>query len=263
MPNTMSAASPTATRFAGKVALVTGGSSGIGHEVCLQLARQGARVVVAARREIEGEATAAQIRAAGGEASFVTTDVTSAASVRAMVQHAIKTYGRLDIAFNNAGNTGSVMHAIVDADEADFDATVAVNLKGTWLCMKHEIPEMLRAGGGSIINCSSTAGIRGGARAAGYYSSKHGVIGLTKSVALEYATQGIRINAVCPGMTETQLILRNVAAAPEKFAAIKQKIPMGRAGSVAEISGAVLWLASDESSYVTGTVLSVDGGFAI
>jgi NAD(P)-dependent dehydrogenase (short-subunit alcohol dehydrogenase family) len=220
-------------------------------------------VVVAARRQAEGERTAEEVRAAGGEASFVATDVASAASVRAMVQHCLDQYGRLDVAFNNAGNTGSVMHVIVDADEADFDATVAVNLKGTWLCMKYEIPAMLRSGGGSIINCSSTAGLRGGARAAGYYASKHGVIGLTKSVALEYATQGIRINAICPGMTETELIMRNVAAAPEKFAAIKQKIPMGRAGAVSEITGAVIWLASDEATYVTGAVLSIDGGFVI
>jgi NAD(P)-dependent dehydrogenase (short-subunit alcohol dehydrogenase family) len=250
-------------RFSGKVAIVTGGNSGIGREVCLALAREGAQVLVAARREAEGAETERLIRAAGGDALFVPTDVTRSDSVKEMVRRCIERYGRLDIAFNNAGITGSVSSTILEAEEADFDATIAVNLKGTWLCMKHEIPALLRGGGGSIVNCSSTAGLRGGARAAAYYSSKHGLIGLTKSVALEYAAQGIRINAVCPGMTETELMTRQIATAPEKFAAIKQRIPMGRAGSVSEIAAAVLWLCSDESSYSTGSVLSVDGGFVI
>jgi len=257
-------APPDQQRFAGKVALVTGGSSGIGQEVCVRLAREGAKVIVAARREGTGETTVRRIRADGGEALFVATDVSQSDSVRALVQRTVEHFGRLDIAFNNAGITGGTTRTIIEADEADFDATLAVNLKGVWLCMKYEIPQLLRSGGGSIINCSSTSGLRGGARAAAYYASKHGLIGLTKSVALEYATQGVRINAVCPGMTETELMRTQLkAAAPEKYAALKQRIPMQRAASVGEIASAVLWLASDESSYVTGVALPVDGGFII
>jgi NAD(P)-dependent dehydrogenase (short-subunit alcohol dehydrogenase family) len=250
-------------RFAGKVALVTGGNSGIGRAVCIALAREGAQVAVVARRKDEGDATVAQIHAAGGEALFVSADVTDATSVEAMVRRTTEHYGRLDVAFNNAGITGSTSRNIVDFEEADFDQTLAVNLKGTWLCMKYEIPQMLRAGGGSIVNCSSTAGLRGGARASAYYASKHGVIGLTKSVALEYAAQRIRINAVCPGMTDTELVARQSALAPEKFASLRQRIPMGRTAAVDEIASAVLWLCADESSYATGAVLSVDGGFVI
>jgi len=250
-------------RFAGKVALVTGGSSGIGQEVCFALAREGAKVIVAARRQAEGEATALRIRAEGGEALFAAADVTQADSVRNMVRRGVERYGRLDVAFNNAGITGSTNRTIVEFEEADFDQTLAINLKGAWLCMKYEIPELLRAGGGSIVNCASTAGLRGGARASAYYTSKHGLIGLTKSVALEYAAQGVRINAICPGMTDTELVARQSAAAPEKFAALRQRIPMGRTAAVSEIASAVLWLCSDEASYSTGAVLSVDGGFVI
>jgi NAD(P)-dependent dehydrogenase (short-subunit alcohol dehydrogenase family) len=258
------AASERATgRFAGKVALVTGGNSGIGRHACLAFAREGARVVVAARRAEEGEHTVGLIRGAGGEAVFVSTDVTRAESVKAAVNACIERYGRLDAAFNNAGITGSVSDLIVDYDEETFDRTVDVNLKGTWLCMKYEIPQMLRGGRGSIVNCSSTAGLRGGARASAYYASKHAIIGLTKSVALEYASQGVRINAVCPGMIGTDMVSREFAGAPEKFAALRTKIPMARIGTVEEIASAVLWLCADESSYVTGAALSADGGFAI
>ncbi|MET0987301.1 MAG: glucose 1-dehydrogenase, partial [Steroidobacteraceae bacterium] len=244
-------------------AIVTGGNSGIGQQVAVALAREGAKVVVAARRATEGEHTLGLIRSAGGEALFVPTDVTKAASVQAMVRTCVERFGRLDVAFNNAGITGSVMHEIADADEAMFDQTIAVNLKGTWLCMKYEIPEILRAGGGSIVNCASTAGLRGGARASGYYSSKHAVVGLTKSVALEYATRGVRVNAVCPGMIQTEMVTQQFASAPEKFAMLKQKIPMGRPGETDEVAAAVLWLCSGESTYVTGATLSVDGGFVI
>ena len=261
MPGRSNAAPPERRRFSDKVALVTGGNSGIGREVSLALAREGAKVVVAARRPAEGEETVRLIRDTGGVATFIATDVTQASSVREMVRGCVDEHGRLDIAFNNAGITGSVAKDIVEFEESDFDLTVAVNLKGTWLCMKYEIPEMLRNGGGSIVNCSSTAGLRGGARASAYYSSKHAVIGLTKSVALEYAAKGVRVNAVCPGLTITDMMAERIATAPEKFTAIQQKIPMGRAGSVAEIANAVLWLCSDESTYVTGAVLSIDGGF--
>jgi NAD(P)-dependent dehydrogenase (short-subunit alcohol dehydrogenase family) len=263
MPGQSNAAPPERRRFSDKVALVTGGNSGIGREVSVALAREGANVMVAARRKAEGEETVRLIRGAGGVATFIATDVTQASSVLEMVRACVEEHGRLDIAFNNAGITGSVMKDIVEFEESDFDMTVAVNLKGTWLCMKYEIQEMLRTGGGSIVNCSSTAGLRGGARASAYYSSKHAVIGLTKSVALEFASKGVRVNAVCPGLTITDMMAERIATAPEKFTVIQQKIPMGRAGSVAEIAHAVLWLCSDEATYVTGAVLSVDGGFVI
>jgi NAD(P)-dependent dehydrogenase (short-subunit alcohol dehydrogenase family) len=250
-------------RFAGKVALVTGGNSGIGRAVCAAFAREGAQVAIVARRTGEGESLAQDIRAAGGAAHFIACDVTQAQSVRSMVQQVIERFGRLHLAFNNAGITGSTSRTITDFDESDFDQTLAVNLKGVWLCMKYEIPELLRAGGGAIVNCASSAGLRGGARASAYYASKHAVVGLTKSVALEFATQGVRINAVCPGMTDTELVTRQAAAAPDKFAALKQRIPMGRTAAVTEIAQAVLWLCATESSYVTGAALPVDGGFAI
>jgi NAD(P)-dependent dehydrogenase (short-subunit alcohol dehydrogenase family) len=250
-------------RFAGKVALVTGGNAGIGRHASVAFAREGAKVVVAARRAAEGESTVAMIRRAGGDATFVATDVTGAESVQAMVRACVERYGGLDVAFNNAGITGSVTDCIAEYPEETFDRTVAVNLKGTWLCMKYEIPEMLRAGRGSIVNCSSTAGLRGGARASAYYASKHAVVGLTKSVALEYAARGIRVNAVCPGMIGTDMVAREFSRAPEKFDMLKQKIPMARTGTVEEIAAAVLWLCADESSYVTGAALSADGGFTI
>jgi NAD(P)-dependent dehydrogenase (short-subunit alcohol dehydrogenase family) len=259
----LTASGRSSGRFAGKVALVTGGNSGIGRQASIAFAAEGAKVVVAARRENEGAHTVELIRKAGGEAMFVASDVTRAESVRAMVHACVVSYGRLDVAFNNAGITGSVSDLIADYDEETFDRTVAVNLKGTWLCMKYEIPEMLRAGRGSIVNCSSTAGLRGGARASAYYASKHAIVGLTKSVALEYAAQAVRINAVCPGMIGTDMVAQQFASVPEKFAMLKQKIPMARVGTVEEIASAVLWLCADESSYVTGAALSADGGFVI
>lgn len=263
MADLANSATPPSRRFVGKVAIVTGGNAGIGQQVAVSLAREGAKVVIAARRADEGERTVELIRAQGGEALFVPTDVTQAASVQSMVRACVERFGRLDIAFNNAGITGSVTHEIIEADEGLFDQTIAVNLKGTWLCMKYEVPEMLRTGTGSIVNCASTAGIRGGARAGAYYASKHAVVGLTKSIALEYATRGIRINAVCPGMIKTDMVAQQFASAPEKFAMLKQKIPMGRPGETGEVAAAVLWLCSDESTYVTGATLSVDGGFVI
>jgi NAD(P)-dependent dehydrogenase (short-subunit alcohol dehydrogenase family) len=263
MSNTTSSYRAAGHRFAGKVALVTGGNAGIGQEVCFEFAREGARVVVAARRKIEGERTVERIRQAGGEALFVETDVTRSSSVEAMIRTCTERYGRLDVAFNNAGITGTVTNDIVHYSEEVFDQTVAVNLKGAWLCMKHEIPAMLAGGGGSIVNCSSTAGLRGGPRASAYYASKHAILGLTRAVSLEYASQGVRVNAVCPGMVLTDLIAREFANAPEKLAMLKQKIPLGRAGEVGEIAAAVLWLASDEATYVTGAALSVDGGFTV
>jgi len=252
------------TRFKGKVALVTGGNAGIGLATALCFAMEGAQVVIAARRRTEGDAAVAQIRAAGGEATVVETDVTSAGSVSHLVDACVARYGGLDIAFNNAGITGSTASRIEEADEALFDQVMAVNVKGTWLSMKYEIPAMLKRGGGSIINCGSGAAIRGGSGMAGaYYASKHAVMGMTRNIAVECATRNIRVNAVLPGMVMTDLVARGFASNPEKLKLLCSRIPMARTGEPAEVAAAVLWLASGDSAYVTGTGLSVDGGITI
>ncbi len=250
-------------RFEGKVVLVTGGNSGIGLATARAFAAEGARVMIAARRHAEGLAAAEGIAAEGGEACFIETDVSSAPSVRAMVAACIDMFGRLDIAFNNAGITGDLTTPIAEADEARFDEVMAVNAKGVWLCMKYEVREILRAGGGSIINCSSVAGIRGGPRSSAYYASKHAVIGMTRSVALEYAPQNIRVNAICPGLIETELVARGFADAPDKLASFTSRIPMQRPGRPEEIAAAVLWLASQQSSFVSGVALPIDGAFSV
>jgi NAD(P)-dependent dehydrogenase (short-subunit alcohol dehydrogenase family) len=251
-------------RFTGKVVIVTGGNAGIGLAAARAFAAEGAHVMIAARRRPEGEAAVALIEREGGVASFAETDVTRAQSVRDMVSACIERFGSLDIAFNNAGITGEVSAAIPDADEAEFDRVMAVNVKGTWLCMKYELPEMLRRGSGVIVNCGSTAAIRGGAgRAGAYYASKHAIMGLTKQAAMEGAPRNIRVNAVLPGMTRTEIIEKGFAGDPDKARLLFSRIPMARAAESEEIASAVLWLASDESSYATGIGLSVDGGVAI
>jgi len=255
---------PGRDRFAGKVVIVTGGNAGIGLAAARGFAHEGASVLIAARRSAEGEAAAAQIRGDGGVASFVETDVTRADSVRGMVAACVERFGGLDIAFNNAGITGEVSATIPEADEAVFDRVMAVNVKGTWLCMKYEVPEMLKRGGGVIVNCGSTAAIRGGAgRAAAYYASKHAIMGLTKQAAMEGATCNIRVNAVLPGMTLTEIIEKGFAGDQEKARLLFSRIPMARAAQAGEIASAVLWLASDESSYATGMGVPVDGGVTI
>jgi len=251
-------------RFANKTVIVTGGNAGIGLAAARAFAREQANVLIAARRRAEGEAAAAEIQRDGGVAAFVETDVTDGDSVRRMVAACVARFGGIDIAFNNAGITGEISAAVPDADEAMFDRVMSVNVKGTWLCMKHEIPEMLRRGGGVIVNCGSTAAIRGGAgRAGAYYASKHAIMGLTKQAAMEGATRNIRVNAVLPGMTMTELIEKGFAGDQEKARLLFSRIPMARAGQPEEIASAVLWLASDESSYATGIGLPVDGGVTI
>jgi NAD(P)-dependent dehydrogenase (short-subunit alcohol dehydrogenase family) len=246
--------------FEGKVALVTGGGSGIGRATALAFARQGAQVVIGNRNVQRGEETIAMIRKAGGTATFKRTDVLVAVEIEALVDHAVKTYGGLDLAFNNAGVEGTVA-PIVQQTESDYDAVMDVNVKGVWLSMKYEIPRMLERGGGAIVNCSSVAGLIGFPNMAPYFASKHAVIGLTKVAALEYSAQGIRINAVNPAVIETEMVDRLVEGFSMKKDELIPMHPIGRLGRVEEIAEAVLWLCSRKSSFVTGHSLVVDGGF--
>jgi NAD(P)-dependent dehydrogenase (short-subunit alcohol dehydrogenase family) len=249
-----------ATELVGKVGLVTGGTSGIGRETAILFAKAGAKVVVAGRRAPEGEKTIELVRAAGGEGLFVKTDVSKATEVEALVQKAVEKFGRLDMAFNNAGIEG-VWSPIVRQSEEDWDRTIAVNLKGVWLCLKYEIRQMLKQGGaGAIVNMSSTTGLVGAVGTAAYSASKHGVIGLTKSAALENAKSGIRINAVCPGFVETPMADR-VFRAPGVHKYVLSCHPIGRLGRPTEIAEAVLWMCSDRASFMTGQSLVLDGGF--
>lgn len=246
--------------FEGKVALVTGGGSGIGRATARAFARQGAQVVIGNRNVQRGEETVAMIRKAGGTASFKRTDVLVAAEIESLIDHAVKTYGGLDLAFNNAGVEGTVA-PIVQQTEADYDAVMDVNVKGVWLSMKYEILRMLERGGGAIVNCSSVAGLIGFPNMAPYFASKHAVIGLTKVAALEYSAQGIRINAVNPAVIETEMVDRIAEGFSMKKDELIPMHPIGRLGRVEEIAEAVLWLCSPKSSFVTGHSLVVDGGF--
>jgi len=246
--------------FEGKVALVTGGGSGIGRATALAFAREGAQVVIGNRNVQRGEETVAMIRKADGTASFKRTDVVAAAEIEALVDYAVKTYGGLDLAFNNAGVEGAVA-PVTEQTEADYDAVMDVNVKGVWLSMKYEIPRMLERGGGAIVNCSSVAGLIGFPNMSIYMASKHAVIGMTKVAALEFSAQGIRINAVNPAVIETEMVDRLVEGFGMKKDELVPFHPIGRLGRVEEIAEAVLWLCSGKSSFVTGHSLIVDGGF--
>lgn len=247
--------------FEGKVALVTGGGSGIGRATALAFAREGAQIVIGNRNVQRGEETVSLIRDAGGTASFKRTDVLVAAEVKALVDHAMTTYGRLDVAFNNAGIEGEVKPTLVDQTEANFDAVMGVNVKGVWLSMKYEIPKMLDQGGGAIVNCSSVAGVIAFPGIGIYAASKHAVIGLTKTAALEYSAQGIRINAVNPAVIDTEMVDRLADGMNMKKDDLTTFHPIGRIGRVEEVAEAVLWLCSDKASFVTGHSLLIDGGF--
>lgn len=249
-------------RFESRVALVTGGNSGIGLATALAFGREGARVVIAARRVDEGERAAERIRKLGAEALFVRTDVTEDAEVRRLVATVTATFGRLDIAFNNAGYGGMQMPC-AEFEESHWDRTLAVNLKGVWLCMKRQIPAILASGGGSIVNNASAAGLNGGpATGVAYCASKHGVVGLTKAAAAEYAGLGIRINCVCPGVIGTPMAdgsFDGDAGRPELVA----RHPVGRIGRPEEVANTVLFLCSDEAPFVIGEAIRVDGGLLL
>ncbi|MEY4012809.1 MAG: hypothetical protein RIT22_1933 [Bacteroidota bacterium] len=246
------------SKFELRVALVTGGSFGIGKATALAFAKNGAKVVIA--DWIENPETLDSIKKLGGDAIFVKCDVSNEKNVKALLKKTISTYGRLDYAFNNAGIEGKSA-SIHECSEENWDKTININLKGIWLCMKNEIPEMLKQGKGVIVNCSSVAGLVGYQGLPAYVASKHGVIGLTKTAALEYANLGIRVNAVCPGVIQTPMIDRLTGKKKELIEQFTALEPMKRFGRAEEIANTVIWLCSEEASFVTGIAMPVDGGF--
>jgi NAD(P)-dependent dehydrogenase (short-subunit alcohol dehydrogenase family) len=244
---------------AGKIALVTGGGSGIGRAAALTFAREGATVVVADVEVEGGEETARLIQHNGGVAMFIKTDVSRATEVEALVARTVHTYGRLDCAHNNAGIEGPA-GITTEYPEAGWDRVIAINLTGVWLCMKYEIPQMLKQGGGAIVNTASAAGLLGFRGGSAYVASKHGVVGLTKTAALEYAKAGVRVNAVCPGAIDTPMMGRITGHRPQRAERMAASEPVGRMGRPEEIAEAVVWLCSDAASFVTGQAMAVDGG---
>jgi NAD(P)-dependent dehydrogenase (short-subunit alcohol dehydrogenase family) len=247
-------------RVEGKVALVTGGASGIGRATALTFAREGAKLVIADMNEDGGQQTVHLITEKGGEAVFVRTDVSQAVAVQALISQAVATYGRLDCAHNNAGIPGGGRALTAEHAEDTWHQVIAVNLTGVWLCMKYEIPHMLQQGSGAIVNTASAWGVVGAPGASAYVASKHGVVGLTKTAALEYAHQGIRVNCVCPGVIHTPMTARGLSD-PALRARIIASEPIGRVGTPEEIAEAVVWLCSDAASFVTGHTMTVDGGY--
>jgi NAD(P)-dependent dehydrogenase (short-subunit alcohol dehydrogenase family) len=244
-----------------KIALVTGAGSGIGRATSLVLAREGATIVVADVDAAGGEETVSAIKDMGGVGMFVHADVSRATDVEAMVEATMKTYGRLDCAYNNAGIEGYFGGRLHEYPEDTFDRLIEINVKGVWLCLKYEILQMLKQGGGAIVNTASAAGLVGSRQMSAYVASKHAVVGLTKSAALEYAKDGIRVNAVCPGIIDTPMMDRLVDGREDYASTIPTRQPIGRKGTPEEIAEAVAWLCSDAASLVTGLSMSVDGGF--
>jgi NAD(P)-dependent dehydrogenase (short-subunit alcohol dehydrogenase family) len=250
-------------KFQDKVVLVTGGGSGIGRATALAFAKEGANVVIADVVAEGGQETLRMIKDMGGKAIFVRTDVTKESEVKALVERAVGTFSRLDCAFNNAGINGIDGEAVsfTTVSQDSWDRVIDTNLKGVWLCMKYEIEEMLKRGGGVIVNTASIAGLVGMGGHPAYTASKHGVVGLTKDGALQYAKAGVRVNAVCPATIRTPMVERMLKAHPEVEPMVTNMQPIGRVGRPEEVAQAVLWLCSDDSSFVTGHALAVDGGF--
>lgn len=246
----------------GKTALVTGGGSGIGRAASLAYARAGARVVVADVNVEGGEESVQRIKEAGGDAILVHADVSKPDDTQAMVARAVEAFGSLDCAFNNAGISGGrERHLTADYLEEDWDRVISVNLKGVWLCMKAEIPKMVEQGRGSIVNTASIMGLISTSGSVAYTAAKHGVVGLTKAAALEYAQSGVRVNAVCPGYIHTPMVQGRLDTVEGYEDRLKSLHPIGRLGQPEEIAEAVIWLSSDAASFVTGHNMPVDGGY--
>jgi NAD(P)-dependent dehydrogenase (short-subunit alcohol dehydrogenase family) len=246
-------------RVEGKVALVTGGASGIGRDTALTFAREGARLVIADINADGGQQTVHMITEHGGEATFVQVDVSQATAVEAMISKTIETYGRLDCAHNNAGIGQRPRARLHELLEENWDRVINVNLKSVWLCMKYEVRQMLTQGAGTIVNTASVMGLVGSwSPASAYSASKHGVVGLTKTAALEYAQQGIRVNCVCPGYIQTAMSAQND---PERQSQHIAREPLGRVGQPEEVAEAIVWLCSDAASFVTGHTMTIDGGY--
>jgi len=247
--------------FEGKVALVTGAASGLGFATAKAFAESGASVALADRNEGAVRSAADELTAQGHKTLAIRCDVSDDAQVEAMVENTVATFGGLDAAYNNAG-VQNVLAETADTTREDYDRVMGINLRGEWSCMKFELQQMRKKGSGAIVNCSSLGGLVGGAKRGIYHAAKHGVIGFTKSAALEYAARGIRINAVCPGLIWTPMADQMVAGGQgDELKAMEKSVPMGRVGRPEEIASAVLWLCSDAASYVTGQSISVDGGF--
>ena len=250
--------------FAGKVALVTGAASGLGLATAKAFAAAGASTVLADQNEREVQAAATQLTDQGFTALAIACDVSDDAQVEAMVKKTVAAFGRLDAAYNNAG-IQNVLAETADSQRDDYDRVMGVNLRGVWSCMKFELQQMREQGSGAIVNCSSLGGLIGGNKRGTYHAAKHGVIGFTKSAALEYATRGIRVNDVCPGMIQTPMSDKMIAEGQgeELDTMLNTFVPMKRLGRPEEIAGAVLWLCSDAASYITGQSISVDGGYVM
>ena len=249
--------------FNNQVALVTGAASGLGLATAKAFAEAGASVALADWNESAVRSAAEELAQQGHKTLAIRCDVADDEQVKAMVEQTVSTFGRLDVAYNNAGVQNRLAET-ADSPRDDYDRVMAINLRGVWSCMKFELQHMRKQGSGAIVNCSSLGGLVGGAERGTYHAAKHGVIGLTKSAALEYAKRGIRVNAVCPGLILTPMSDQMVAAGQgEALEAMVKSIPMGRQGRAAEIADAVLWLCSQAASYVTGQSISVDGGFVM